>query len=116
MTWRIAVWGVLLWGGWMGAQMAAPRKAETPPPAAAAACTPALSAEDIAALRADVARMQSLVEQMERNLAFVANTSSPLKHQFELELEMWRVVGGQMERKLKRAQARAGSSAAPKQP
>lgn len=58
--------------------------------------------------------MQSLVEQMERNLAFVANTASPLKHQFELELEMWRVVGGRMEQKLKRAQARA-SSAAPQQ-
>ena len=40
--------------------------------------------------------------QMESNLAFVDTTQSPLKHQFQLDIDMWNVVINQMER---RAQA-----------
>ena len=51
------------------------------------------------ALRNDLARMKSLVQQMEQNLAFVDTTQSPLKHQFQLDIDMWNVVINQMERR-----------------
>ena len=66
---------------------------------------PAVSSVDqqeIQALTNDIARMQSLVHQMEMNLAFVQTTQTPLKHQFELEIDMWRVVLDGMERRLQR--------------
>jgi len=58
--------------------------------------------QEIQALANDIARMQSLVHQMEMNLAFVQTTQTPLKHQFELEIEMWRVVLDGMERRVQR--------------
>jgi hypothetical protein len=64
------------------------------------------SAEDIQALRSDLQRMKSLVQQMENNLAFVDTTQSPLKHQFQLEIDMWKTVIGEMERKIGAAGAR----------
>jgi hypothetical protein len=70
--------------------------------------TPATAAEnqqEAQALTQDIARMRSLLQQMEMNLTFVTNTQNPLKHQFELEMEMWRVVLDGMER---RAQAMRG--------
>jgi hypothetical protein len=39
---------------------------------------------------------------MESNLAFVDTTQSPLKHQFQLDIDMWNILINQMER---RAQA-----------
>ena len=59
-----------------------------------------MSREDAQALREDVNRMKALVQQMESNLAFVDTSQSPLKHEFQLEIEMWRTVIGQMERRL----------------
>jgi hypothetical protein len=59
-----------------------------------------LSQRDLQALRDDVQRMKALVQQMESNLAFVDTTQSPLKHQFQLEIDMWRTVIGNMERRL----------------
>ena len=58
--------------------------------------------QEIQALTNDIARMQSIVRQMEMNLAFVQTTQTPLKHQFELEMDMWRVVLGGMERRVQR--------------
>jgi hypothetical protein len=58
--------------------------------------------DDAQALRDDIKRMRALVQQMETNLAFVDNTQSPLKHQFQLEIDAWNVLIDQMER---RAQA-----------
>src|SRR5215831_20665889 len=55
---------------------------------------------DVQALRNDLQRMKALVQQMELNLAFVDTTQSPLKHQFQLEIDMWKTVIGEMERKL----------------
>jgi hypothetical protein len=60
----------------------------------------AVSAEDAQALRADLQRMKALVQQMQTNLAFVTNTQGPLKHQFELEIEMWQLEIASMERRL----------------
>jgi predicted RNase H-like nuclease (RuvC/YqgF family) len=52
------------------------------------------------ALRNDLTRMKALVQQMETNLAFVDTTQSPLKHQFQLEIDMWKTTINQMERRL----------------
>ena len=57
---------------------------------------------DAQAMRDDIKRMRALVGQMESNLAFVDSTQSPLKHQFQLNIDMWNVLINQMER---RAQA-----------
>jgi hypothetical protein len=59
-----------------------------------------VSSEDVQALRMDLQRMKALVQQMQTNLAFVTNTQGPLKHQFELEIEMWQVEIASMERRL----------------
>ena|SRR5215471_9229589 len=59
-----------------------------------------LLADDVEALRSDVQRMKNVVQQMENNLAFVDTMQSPLKHQFQLEIEMWKTVIAEMERKL----------------
>jgi hypothetical protein len=59
-----------------------------------------MSHEDVQALRADLDRMRSLVHQMEVNLAFATPTETPLRHQFELEIDMWKSVIQHMERRL----------------
>lgn len=75
-------------------------------PAAQATAQPAVaprssaSADEQQALRDDLRKMRALVQQMETNLAFVDNTPSPLKHQFQLEIDMWRTLIDQMERRL----------------
>jgi TolA-binding protein len=56
-------------------------------------------ANDAQALRDDVRKMRGLVRQMETNLAFVDATQSPLKHQFQLDIDMWNVLIAQMERR-----------------
>jgi len=60
------------------------------------------AADEARALQSDIRKMRALVQQMETNLAFVDTTQSPLKHQFQLEIDAWRVLIDQMER---RAQA-----------
>ena len=44
--------------------------------------------------------MRALVAQMETNLAFVDTTQSPLKHQFQLDIDMWNILISQMERQI----------------
>lgn len=60
------------------------------------------SADEAKALQGDIRRMRALVGQMQTNLAFVDTTQSPLKHQFQLEIDAWNILIDQMER---RAQA-----------
>lgn len=55
--------------------------------------------DETQALREDLKKMRSLVRQMETNLAFVDTTQSPLKHQFQLEIDMWKTLIDQMERR-----------------
>jgi hypothetical protein len=59
-----------------------------------------MSEQQTEALRADIARMKNLVQQMEINLAFVDTTQSPLKHQFQLEIDMWKIMIIHMEKQL----------------
>jgi hypothetical protein len=58
--------------------------------------------DEARALQGDIKRMRALVHQMQTNLAFVDTTQSPLKHQFQLEIDAWNTLIDQMER---RAQA-----------
>lgn len=77
---------------------------------------PAVSSVDqqeIQALTNDITRMRSLVRQMEMNLAFVQTTQTPLKHQFELEIDMWRVVLDGMERRVQRLRGTTTGGAVP---
>ncbi len=75
-------------------------KAEVAQPAAA------VDRQELEALRADVKRMQVLLNQMQINLAFVATSDTPLKHQFNLNNEMWQMVLGDMERRMQNIEQR----------
>ena len=55
---------------------------------------------DLQALRQDIARMKVLLQQMQSNLAFVSSSQSPLKHQFQLEIDMWQMLITEMEHRL----------------
>ena len=55
---------------------------------------------DLEAMRADLKKMHVILNQMQTNLAFVTNTNDPLKHQFELEIEMWQILLNQMDRRI----------------
>lgn len=63
---------------------------------------PAARDQEIQAMRQDITRMKVLVQQMQSNLAFVDNTQSPLKHEFELDIQMWQTLIAQMDRRLER--------------
>ena len=60
----------------------------------------AARSDDAQALRDDIKKMRSMVRQMETNLAFVDNTQSPLKHQFQLDIDMWKIVIDHLERRV----------------
>ncbi len=55
---------------------------------------------EIAATKADIEKMKVLLNQMQVNLGFVQTSQTPLKHQFELQTEMWGVLIKGMERHL----------------
>jgi len=65
--------------------------------------------ELIAAMKADLQRMRVILNQMRTNLAFVQNTATPLKHQFELEKEMWQVVLNRMDRRIQEMERSRGA-------
>ena len=62
--------------------------------------------DQLEAMRADSKKMHVIVNQMQSNLAFVTNTTDPLKHQFELEIEMWQVLLNQMDRRIEEMRRR----------
>ena len=55
---------------------------------------------EVQAMKSDVQRMRVLLNQMRTNLAFVDTTQSPLKHQFELNADMWQMMLDQMDRRI----------------
>ena len=57
-------------------------------------------------LRTDLDKMHALLGQMQKNAAFVSVGDTPLKHQFELEIEMWQLLLRDMERKLEEQKLR----------
>ena len=80
--------------------MAAMAQAPAPKHDARPSATEARTQEDVQALSNDVARMRTLLQQMQMNLALVSTLQDPLKHQFQLEIDMWQVVLNGMERHL----------------
>ena len=58
-------------------------------------------------VRADLQRMRALLNQMRTNLAFVQDTQTPLKHQFELECDMWQILISDLERHMNAAPTEA---------
>lgn len=68
------------------------------------------SDSDLQALKQDSQRMRVLLNQMRTNLAFVDTTQSPLKHQFEIEADMWQVMLDQMDRRIAAMEAGQGTS------
>ena len=55
---------------------------------------------EIDALKADVSQMKVVLNQMATNLAAVSDSQSPLKHQFQLDIEMWQIVIMQTQRRI----------------
>lgn len=51
-------------------------------------------------LKSDLAKMRVLIAQMQRNVAFVSAGDTPMKHQFQLEIEMWQLLLQDMDRKI----------------
>ena len=80
-----------------------PQRAK-PDTAAVPAPSPVGDQQEMEAMRADLARMRTLLNQMRTNLAFVQTTDSPLKHQFDLNNEMWQMLVNDMERRLQKMQ------------
>ena len=79
-------------------------RAQSPKPGKSAADSTSPIAQsqnsDVEAMRADSMKMHVILNQMQTNLAFVTNTNDPLKHQFELEVEMWQMLLSQMDRRI----------------
>lgn len=90
----------------LAAQQETPPSPAHSPTAPAAQVAPSAPQDDTDAMRDDLKRMRLLVQQMEMNLAFVDTSQTPLKHQFQLEIEMWKTLIDQMERRLNAAKAR----------
>jgi hypothetical protein len=61
---------------------------------------------ETADLNHDLERMNSLLLQMQKNAAFVSHGDTPLKHQFELEIEMWQILIQDMQKKINASEAR----------
>ena len=59
----------------------------------------ALSTTEAKGLKTDLERMRALLGQMQKNVAFVSPGDTPLKHQFQLEIEMWQLLLNDMEKK-----------------
>ena len=55
---------------------------------------------EIDALKADMSQMKVVLNQMATNLAAVSDSQSPLKHQFQLDIEMWQIVIMQTQRRI----------------
>lgn len=75
--------------------------------ASQAAPAPAVDQAEIDALKADLQRMNVTLNQMRSNLGFVSTTTQPLRHQFELDIDMWQMLLGQMERRLQKLESQA---------
>ncbi len=63
--------------------------------------------EEAEALRADLNRMRVLLNQMRTNLAFVQTSDTPLKHQFDLNNDMWQILLNDMDRRLQKIEQKS---------
>jgi len=84
------------------------------PPSASdshSAARPAPDHSEVEGMKEDLKQMRVILNQMANNLAFVSDSQSPLKHQFQLEIDMWQVLMMRMQR---RVDAIEGTSSTPK--
>lgn len=65
---------------------------------------------ELADTKADVAKMQSLLNAMQANFALVGNPTSPANHELELNMDMWRVLIDRMQRRVERLEGNAERS------
>jgi uncharacterized protein involved in exopolysaccharide biosynthesis len=77
---------------------------------AAGSSESAANQQELEAMKADLQRMRSLLSQMQTNLAFVGSTTTPLNHEFELQIEMWRVLITQTERHVQEMERTGGAN------
>lgn len=54
--------------------------------------------DQAAALTQDLKKMRSLLQEMQTNLVYLPSGYSAMKHLFELQIDMWRMLLDQMER------------------
>lgn len=95
------------------ARPAGPAVATPAAPPAAGDADPQAREQRIQAARRDIEHMRNLLEQMDRNRAFAAPGETPLNHEFELNIELWRTLLDHLEQDLA---APSASQAAPTQP
>ena len=77
--------------------LASPLMAQSRPQTHENAAPPGTT-DQSAALAQDLKRMRSLLQQMQTNLTYLPAGYSSMKHQFELEIDLWRILLDQMER------------------
>lgn len=65
---------------------------------------------ELADTKADVAKMQSLLNAMQANFALVGNPTSPANHELGLNMDMWRVLIDRMQRRVERLERNAERS------
>ena len=56
-------------------------------------------------MKDDVANMQSLLDRMQAVFPLVGNPTSPANHELELNVDMWRILVKQMQRRVERMEA-----------
>jgi TolA-binding protein len=61
---------------------------------------------NLAAMQDDARRMHSILDQMRQNIAFVGNTTTPVNHQFQLQIDMWQVQLDGLDRNIAQLQGR----------
>lgn len=79
--------------------------------AQASSSTSGAMSDNVQALKSDAERMSVLLNQMRSNLGNIQNTTTPLNHQFALEIDMWQVVLGQLQRHIADLEREAPRSA-----
>ena len=67
---------------------------------------PQIDDAELQALKSDSQKMHVMLNQLRTNLAFVDSSQSPLKHQFELEADMWQAQLGEMDRRIAKMEAK----------
>ncbi len=84
-----------------GAPAQKPARSASPQSAPA----PAVDRAELEAMKLDLQRMQVILNQMRVNLGLATTTTTPLKHQFELDIDMWQIALQQMERRIQKMES-----------
>jgi hypothetical protein len=64
--------------------------------------------DDTADLKADLAKMKALLNQMQAVFALTGSTTSPVNHELELNIDMWSIIIDRMDRHLQRMERAKG--------